>query len=153
MEKMLKKEKFDVNEALMTVLHLYSSNNRLEFYQHLLPEKVIIEADKTHINRLFTNLILNAIQAMPENSTARITVNEYLHNDNVVISISDNGTGIAVEVQSKIFTPNFTTKTSGTGLGLAMCKRMVEQAKGEIWFETKPGAGTTFFVLLPLAGN
>ena len=149
----LKKEKFDVNEALMTVLHLYSSNNRLEFYQHLLPENVIIEADKTHINRLFTNLILNAIQAMPENSTARITVNEYLHNDNVVISISDNGTGIAVEVQSKIFTPNFTTKTSGTGLGLAMCKRMVEQAKGEIWFETKPGAGTTFFVLLPLAGN
>lgn len=149
----LKKEKFDVNEALMTVLHLYSSNNRLEFYQHLLPEKVIIEADKTHINRLFTNLILNAIQAMPENSTARITINEYLHSDNVVISISDNGTGIAVEVQSKIFTPNFTTKTSGTGLGLAMCKRMVEQAKGEIWFETKPGAGTTFFVLLPLAGN
>ena len=149
----LNKEKFDVNEVLMSVLHLYASNNRLEISQYLSPEKIIIEADKTHINRLFTNLILNALQATPENKTARIAVHEILNNDNVVISISDNGTGIAEEVQSKIFTPNFTTKTSGTGLGLAMCKRMVEQAKGEIWFETKPGEGTVFFVLLPLASN
>lgn len=149
----LNREKFDVNEVLMSVLHLYASNNRLEISQYLAPEKIMIEADKTHINRLFTNLILNALQATPENKTAKIAVHENLNNDNVVISISDNGSGIAEEVQSKIFTPNFTTKTSGTGLGLAMCKRMVEQAKGEIWFETKPGEGTVFFVLLPLASN
>jgi signal transduction histidine kinase len=55
-------------------------------------------------------------------------------------------------MRSKIFTPNFTTKTSGTGLGLAMCKGIVEQAKGEIWFETRAGEGTTFFVELPLEG-
>jgi signal transduction histidine kinase len=53
-------------------------------------------------------------------------------------------------MHSKIFTPNFTTKTSGTGLGLAMCKSIVEQAGGEIWFETSEGEGTTFFVQLPL---
>ncbi len=54
------------------------------------------------------------------------------------------------DTQSKIFTPNFTTKTSGTGLGLAMCKSIVEQAKGEIWFETAVGKGTIFYVELQL---
>jgi signal transduction histidine kinase len=54
-------------------------------------------------------------------------------------------------MQSKIFAPNFTTKSSGTGLGLAMCKSIVEQAHGKIWFETKPGEGTTFHIEMPLA--
>ena len=136
----------------MTVIHLYASNDRLELTEHLLPKKVIIEADKTHINRLFTNLILNALQAIPENSKAKIVITESIQDNNVTISIADNGLGIAEDVRSKIFTPNFTTKTSGTGLGLAMCKRMVEQAKGEIWFETKPGEGSIFFVQLPIVG-
>ena len=67
------------------------------------------------------------------------------------ISIKDNGEGIPEGMQSKIFMPNFTTKSSGTGLGLAMCKGIVEQVKGRIWFETTRGAGTTFHVELPLA--
>ncbi len=66
------------------------------------------------------------------------------------IKVKDNGNGISEAVQSKIFTPNFTTKTSGTGLGLAMSKGIVEQAKGNIWFETAAGVGTTFFVELPV---
>ncbi len=148
-----KKEQFDINEALMTVIHLYESNDRLELAYQLLPEPVIVDADKTHINRLFTNLILNALQAIPEYNKARIHVNEYIDGDQVIISISDNGMGIAEDVRSKIFTPNFTTKTSGTGLGLAMCKRMVEQAKGEIWFETKQGEGSVFYVKLPVVRN
>ena len=57
---------------------------------------------------------------------------------------------IPAETQAKIFIPNFTTKTSGTGLGLAMSKGIVEQARGEIWFETADEKGTTFFVSLPL---
>ncbi len=54
-------------------------------------------------------------------------------------------------MQGKIFTPNFTTKSSGTGLGLAMSKSIIEQSGGEVWFETRLGEGTTFFVQLPLA--
>jgi len=146
----LNKESFDINEALATVIHLYESNDRLEIQRHLLPQKIMIEADKTHINRLFTNLILNALQAVPENNRAKIAVDEYIMDNHVIISVADNGMGIADEVRSKIFAPNFTTKTSGTGLGLAMCKRMVEQAKGEIWFETKHGEGSIFFVKLPV---
>lgn len=147
-----KKEVFDINDALTAVLNLYSSNDQLQISYRLLPQKIMIEADKTHINRLFTNLILNAIQAVPEDTHAEVSVVESLKEDNVIIEIADNGIGIAEEIRSKIFIPNFTTKTSGTGLGLAMCKRMVEQAKGEIWFESEHGHGTTFFVKLPVVG-
>ena len=68
----------------------------------------------------------------------------------LLIKVKDNGEGIPAEMRNKIFVPNFTTKTSGTGLGLAMCKSTVEQANGDIWFETEEGKGATFFVRLPL---
>lgn len=147
-----KKELIDINEVLRNVLHLYLTNDRLRITKKLLPHAVIINADKTHINRLFTNLILNAIQAVPEKDIAKIDITEYLEDHKLLIKITDNGKGIAEEIRSKIFTPNFTTKTSGTGLGLAMCKRMVEQADGQIWFETEEGVGTSFFIEFPLAG-
>jgi two-component system, NtrC family, nitrogen regulation sensor histidine kinase NtrY len=70
---------------------------------------------------------------------------------NLIISITDNGTGIPDEMVKKIFQPYFTTKSSGTGLGLAMTKKIIEFWKGTIWFETVPGQGTTFFIQLPLA--
>jgi two-component system, NtrC family, nitrogen regulation sensor histidine kinase NtrY len=112
----------------------------------------MVNADRTHINRLFTNLILNAMQAIPAERTMQINIDEAITNNNVLIKVKDNGSGISEAVQSKIFIPNFTTKTSGTGLGLAMSKGIVEQAKGKIWFETEAGVGTTFFVELPVLG-
>ena len=75
---------------------------------------------------------------------------EELDGEFIIVKVSDNGDGIPLQVQEKIFTPNFTTKTSGTGLGLAMSKSIVEQAKGTLWFETTEGEGTTFFVRIPL---
>jgi signal transduction histidine kinase len=77
-------------------------------------------------------------------------VREELFEGMIRVSIKDNGEGIAPEMQSRIFVPNFTTKSSGTGLGLAMCKGIVEQAQGKIWFETEQGRGTTFHVELPV---
>ena len=65
------------------------------------------------------------------------------------MKIKDNGTGINEEQVNKIFTPNFTTKTGGMGLGLAMVKSIVESFNGKIWFETKSGIGTTFFISIP----
>jgi signal transduction histidine kinase len=81
---------------------------------------------------------------------ANIVIEEQIFENTILVTVTDNGAGIAEEVRSKIFTPNFTTKTSGTGLGLAMCKGIVEESKGNIWFQTTLGIGTTFFVELPL---
>ena len=97
-----------------------------------------------------TNLILNGIQAVNENVKPHIIINETLINNNVQIKITDNGTGISEEIKPKLFMPNFTTKSSGTGLGLAMCKRMAEQAGGDLRYETSAN-GTSFFLTLPLA--
>jgi signal transduction histidine kinase len=80
----------------------------------------------------------------------QVQVSTVLQGQTVLVKITDNGDGIPENIQEKIFTPNFTTKTSGTGLGLAMCKRITEQMNGQIWFETAEGAGTSFFVQLPI---
>jgi len=71
----------------------------------------------------------------------------------VVIKISDNGTGIPEELREKLFLPNFTTKTSGMGLGLAIVRTIIEGMNGEINFITKPGEGTVFFIKLPDNGQ
>lgn len=141
---------FDLHEVLQPLASIYSKNPDVEFRWHLLPGAVTVRADKTQMNRLFTNLFVNAIDACEKNVKGIITVKETVEDRAVIISITDNGSGISEAMRGKIFTPNFTTKSSGTGLGLAMCKGIVEKANGTIWFETELGAGTTFFVKFPV---
>ena len=143
-------EEFELNDVIKMVTQLHSINDRLRLTWDPVQRPVYIYADRTQINRLFTNLIQNAIQAVPEGKIVEINIDEELLDNKVLVKVRDNGMGIAEELQAKIFTPNFTTKTSGTGLGLAMSKGIVEQAKGRIWFETITGQGTTFFVELPV---
>lgn len=145
-----KNEVFDLHESIRPVIQLHATYENVQLEWLALPEPLMVFADKTHINRLFTNLILNAIQAVPKERMAHIRVSENREGDYVQVVISDNGAGIPEVMRSKIFTPNFTTKSSGTGLGLAMCKGIVEQAKGFISFTTEPGNGTNFYVKLPL---
>ena len=143
-------EIFDLNESMKMIIQLHSMEDNVILNWAPVENAVFVNADKTHINRLFTNLIQNAVQAVPDDKKAYINVQQELQNDTILITIKDNGSGIPEEMRSKIFTPNFTTKTSGTGLGLAMCKGIVEQSKGEIWFETVVGEGTSFYVKLPV---
>ena len=140
----------DLHIIISSLVDLYSSNPKMDLQWHQHTEGLFMRTDKTHMNRLFTNLMTNAVDACMEREHCTIVISEERKVGQVIISISDNGEGIGGEMHSKIFTPNFTTKTSGTGLGLAMCKSIVEQAGGEIWFETSEGEGTTFFVQLPL---
>lgn len=142
-------EIFELNEVIKMVTQLHAVDDRVQLFWNPVQQPVMVHADRTHINRLFTNLIQNAIQAVPEGRIVQIHIDEELYDGKILIRVRDNGTGIKEELQAKIFTPNFTTKTSGTGLGLAMSKGIVEQAKGSIWFETRTGEGTVFFVELP----
>lgn len=148
-----KKEIFDLNEALRIVTQLHATADTLHLEWKAWPQPFPVFADRTQINRLFTNLLQNAIQAVPKERTPRIVVENTRIGNNVLVMVRDNGDGIPEAMRSSIFTPNFTTKTSGTGLGLAMCKGIVEQCRGQIWFETQLGEGTTFFVELPLTNT
>ncbi|PZR21305.1 MAG: histidine kinase [Citrobacter freundii] len=143
-------EEFDLHSVIRSLQELYSADPNTEFIWNPVNRKALMHADKTQMNRLFTNLFANAVEARGSKDHSRIEVMELVEGGMIRISIKDNGEGIAEEMQSRIFIPNFTTKSSGTGLGLAMCKGIVEQARGRIWFETKKGFGTTFHVELPI---
>jgi two-component system nitrogen regulation sensor histidine kinase NtrY len=141
---------FDLHDVIASLKALYKSNENLRFEWRPVNDKVMVEADKTQMNRLFTNLFANAVEACHGDNNCMIEVSEQRSDDMIRISIKDNGEGIAPEMQERIFIPNFTTKSSGTGLGLAMCMGIVEQAHGKLWFETEQGVGTTFHVELPV---
>jgi signal transduction histidine kinase len=143
-------EQFDLHQVLASLVGLYRSNPGVEIMWNRVNSRLKIEADKTHMNRLFTNLLTNAVDSCETEELCKIEINEHIRDGSVIVEIKDNGEGISEETQTKIFVPNFTTKTSGTGLGLAMCKSIVEQANGSIWFETEVHQGTSFFVQIPL---
>ncbi len=112
------------------------------------PSKIAgtIQADAAQLEQVLLNLALNAIAAMPQGGTLRFRVSD--QEGKLRIDISDTGNGVPPEIRSRIFDPYFTTRSDGTGMGLALCDKIVRQHDGSIDFETSP-TGTTFTVLLP----
>lgn len=148
-----KNEAIDIVPILNSLILLFNAENDTQIEFNNSVKRAYVFADKTQMNRLFTNLMKNAMQAYSENTLRKMEVRIYIDGGNVVVALKDFAFGIPVHLQEKIFTPNFTTKTSGTGLGLAISKGIVENAKGEIWFTTKVNEGTTFYVSIPLVGG
>lgn len=113
-------------------------------------EQVQVYADKEQLLRVFNNIIKNGLQAVQEGNEGLIKIYLSQNESMIQVAIIDNGVGIDEEQKDKIFIPNFTTKSSGTGLGLAMVKNIVEMSNGRIWFSTEMGKGTTFLIELPI---
>lgn len=122
-----------------------------EDYIHFIAdeEEIIAKLDRTQLIRVITNLVKNAIQAVPDVESPRILVTVATEGPHVKISVADNGVGILDENREKVFEPKFTTKSSGTGLGLGMVKNIVENYGGTINFTSKIGKGTVFTIRFP----
>jgi two-component system nitrogen regulation sensor histidine kinase NtrY len=146
-------ESFLLNELLRSAFDLFDNNSAHDaaLLLHLPERELIVRSDKSQMLRVFNNLLKNAIQAIPPDQEGRIVVMLSDLQNKALLEVRDNGSGIPEAMQPKVFYPNFTTKSSGMGLGLAMCKNIVEQTGGRIYFETEEGVGTTFFVEIPLA--
>jgi signal transduction histidine kinase len=141
----------DLLEQIRTTLELFRNTDDATFRVHWPHErKVFIYADKEQLNSVFSNIFKNGIQSIPQGRAGLIKVNLDISGDKVIISVSDNGIGIPEVLQKKLFTPNFTTKSSGMGLGLSIVKRYVESSNGRIWFESEADKGTTFYIEFPL---
>ena len=143
-------EELELGELLNKAAELYLNDPHIKVTVNKNPEKLYVFSDRSQLLRVFTNLLENAKQAIPTDIIGNIKVSLKTENGDAIITISDNGHGIPEDVIKKIFQPYFTTKTSGTGLGLAMTRKIIEFWKGEIWFETKEGGGTIFYIKIPL---
>lgn len=122
-----------------------------EDYIHFIADEkeIIAKLDRTQLIRVVTNLVKNAIQAVPDVEAPRILVTVASAGDRVKISVADNGVGISDDFKHRVFEPKFTTKSSGTGLGLGMVKNIVENYGGTINFTSKQGKGTVFTIEFP----
>lgn len=142
--------KVNLNEVVASVHDLFRKRDDLEINLYVPIEDLWVFVDRNYMIRVLNNLIKNAIQAIPADRDGKIDIILKKVDDNAQIIIRDNGIGIPDDMKEKVFEPNFTTKSSGTGLGLAICASLLESFNGVIYFETKPGKGTEFFVDLPL---
>ena len=139
----------DLNELLSGVIHLFAAETGGSVNYQPSGGPLIISVDPTSFSRAISNIIINALQAKKEGQEkVEITIRATLLKAGILISIKDNGKGMTPEVQEKIFQPQFTTKQSGSGLGLAMARQIVRQAGGRIWFESGVLQGTTFYIEL-----
>jgi two-component system, NtrC family, nitrogen regulation sensor histidine kinase NtrY len=144
-------EKFLLAERLNETLKLYNYTGQVEINTHFKgAEKLMVFADQEQFSRAIINLVKNAIQSIPENQQGIIDISLLKETKACVIKIADNGKGIPEALKDNIFVPNFTTKSSGAGLGLAITKNIVENFKGQIWFESKESKGTIFYIRIPV---
>ncbi|HVN56903.1 MAG TPA: HAMP domain-containing sensor histidine kinase [Bacteroidales bacterium] len=142
----------DIVEQVRIVMELFKNTGDITFRASWPTDVTIkVKADKEHLMGIFSNLIKNAIQSIPQGKEGIVRINTTLEGDRVLVSVSDNGAGIPKELKNNLFTPNFTTKSSGMGLGLSIVKRYVESAGGRIWFESEHLKGSVFFVELPVS--
>lgn len=144
-------ETLDMAEVLQSVVSLFQKDSNSNLSMEAGTQPVWVHMDKNYLIRIFNNLIQNAVQSLPQDGTGWVKVQYEQKDAQVVVSIRDNGCGISTELQDKLFTPYFTTKSSGTGLGLPITRNMIIHSGGNIWFESETGSGSVFFVALPLA--
>jgi signal transduction histidine kinase len=153
-------ERIDANESLRRVVQLYfpaasgaaAMTNRestIECTLEAAPDPLWIDADPELLHRALSNLVLNAMDAMPDGGSLTVTANSC--EDKVEIRVSDTGEGLTPEECERLFTPYYTTKQHGTGLGLAIVQSIVADHNGAIAVESRAGGGATFVITLPRA--
>lgn len=140
----------DLKEVVSQVINLYKETANIHL--HAEEKDYTVVADRDQLVGIFSNLLKNSVQSIPAERQADIRI--YLRHEDgqIVVEIADNGIGIPEDQRDKIFTPNFTTKSSGMGLGLAFVRNIVEEARGKVWFTSTYGSGSSFFISLPVGG-
>jgi nitrogen fixation/metabolism regulation signal transduction histidine kinase len=142
----------DIAARVYSTVELFRANSEaVEVIYNGQRDGMMLKGDPEQLSRVFTNLLKNALQSIPAGRMGRIAIElKRTEQNQVEISISDNGSGIPEEARKNIFKPDFTTKTSGMGLGLSISRAIIENSGGTITFETEEDKGTTFTICLPL---
>lgn len=140
----------NLDAIIESVINLFNQHPGLDIrYRKHIENSATIVVDKDQIIRVLNNLITNAVQAIPADREGKIDIYLRVTSKQAWIRVHDNGVGISEENKKHIFVPNFTTKSTGTGLGLAMVKAIVAQNRGETFFKSRSDKGSSFFVRFP----
>ena len=145
-----KNERLNLQDIVKSVLSTFENENQTIYFYQNTHDTAFIFGDKSHVIRVLNNLLTNAIQSISTERETNISLGLHISKNHVTIKITDNGNGISPEISKRIFMPNFTTRSAGSGLGLAMVKSIVTQMNGKVAFRTQVGKGSSFFVILPL---
>jgi PAS domain S-box-containing protein len=130
------------------------NDNQIVVQTHFAQNLPQLQVDRQRLEQVFTNLVINATQAMPKGGELSFRVEPIQNSQKrteILISITDTGSGIPSEARHQIFEPFFTTKTKGTGLGLTVARRIIEEHAGTIGIDPDIGQGTRFIIHLPIA--
>jgi signal transduction histidine kinase len=141
-----------IADEVATLLEPLLDERRIRVSRQMAADLPAVQADGHQIKQVLMNLCLNAIQAMPDGGEIVLVGRqaEHEHRPGVEFSVRDTGAGVAEAVRQHVFEPFITTKTGGSGLGLAVSRSIIERHAGRIWMESTPGEGSTFSVWLPL---
>jgi len=146
-----KNEVFNLIEIIHNVCSLFEAEQNINFkVKTNRLHEIKIFVDKEQLSRAFLNLIKNGIQAIPPDKIGEIDIEIKKVKSMALISISDNGSGISQDAQEHLFEPNFTTKTSGMGLGLSIVRNIINNFGGQIWLQRSESSGTTFQIEIPI---
>ena len=139
-----------VDDTVLFMEHHLTRFKNVEIAVEKEPDLPLVQVDRIHVQQTVVNILMNAAQAMP--GGGKILIKTGRGDQYVFISIADTGVGIKEEDLERIFEPFFTTKEKeqGTGLGLSLCKRLIEANAGKIEVESTVGEGTTFTIMIPI---
>ena len=142
-------ERYEFGAVVRNTVNLHSNRENVTIHLQTPGYPVYTIGDEQLMGRIISNIIINAIQAGEDDHLELEVILMDINGLKLQLEIRDHGPGIDESIHSKIFIPNFSTKESGSGIGLAIAKHGVEHAGGKIWFETEMGVGTSFFIELP----
>ena len=142
-------ERLNLFDTLGQAITIFKHMENVQIMYETPETPFMVNADRDQLLRCFNNLLKNAIEAMPPERLGIINVTNTINRNSILLKIQDNGNGIPENLHERIFEPNFTTKSSGTGLGLAFVKNSIENAGGRVWYETVIDEGTTFYLNFP----
>jgi nitrogen fixation/metabolism regulation signal transduction histidine kinase len=143
------KERLNLDALIESVVDLFKESATIHYSKDASESEVYVKADADQLQRVLNNLIKNGIQAVSKGNPV-INVALRKSGNLLHVTIADNGSGVPSDLADKIFTPNFTTKSSGMGLGLAIVRKIIEQHDGQIGFSNLPEGGAAFYFSLPI---
>ena len=149
----INKDIIDINlliEEVIKNIKMLCNKNNIELKQNIIDDDIYINADYNRLTQVFINILKNSVEAIPKNKKGKIEVKEIIKNNNIIITVKDNGKGMSSKLLNKIKEPFYTTKPKGTGLGVSLSEEIIKAHNGTLNYESEENKYTKVTITLPI---